>query len=112
MSRQAGGLWPWLLQRFSALYLALFTLYFIAVLLLAPMDGYMQWRAWVAAPLNGIALLLFFAALLLHAWVGVRDVLVDYVKPLALRLLLLSLFALCFAATGIWAAQIIFGVMQ
>ncbi|HBH35218.1 MAG TPA: succinate dehydrogenase, hydrophobic membrane anchor protein [Gammaproteobacteria bacterium] len=112
MSRQAGGLWPWMLQRISAIYVAIFTLYFIAVLLFEPLGSYEPWRAWVAAPFNGIALLLFFVSLLLHAWVGVRDVLIDYVRLLALRIFLLSLFALCFTTTGLWVMQIVFGVMQ
>ncbi|CAK0751158.1 hypothetical protein CCP4SC76_2210002 [Gammaproteobacteria bacterium] len=30
--------------------------------------------------------------MLLHAWVGIRDVVIDYVPRLALRLLLLTLF--------------------
>ncbi len=111
MSRQVGGLWPWIMQRITAIYVAVFTLYFIAVLLFEPLGSYELWRAWVAAPFNGIALLLCFVSLLLHAWVGVRDVLIDYVQPLVLRVTLLSLFALCFIATGLWVLQIVFGVM-
>ena len=51
--------------------------------------------------------LLATVALLLHAWVGIRDVLIDYVPPLAARLTLLTLFGLGFVASGIWALQVI-----
>ena len=56
-----------------------------------------QWRAWVEQPLGAAALLLLAGALLVHAWVGTRDVVLDYVKPLALRFAVLT-----FAAAGLW----------
>ena len=48
-----------------------------------------------------------FAALLAHAWVGVRDVVMDYVHPVALRLLVLSLLVLYFTGLGVWVARIL-----
>jgi succinate dehydrogenase / fumarate reductase membrane anchor subunit len=52
-----------------------------------------------------LGLLLFIPLLLAHAWVGIRDVLIDYVKPIAVRIGLLALFALLFLASGLWALQ-------
>jgi succinate dehydrogenase / fumarate reductase membrane anchor subunit len=40
--------------------------------------------------------------------VGIRDVLIDYVHPLGIRVLLLSLFAIGFIASGLWVVQAIF----
>ena len=42
-----------------------------------------------------------FGALLLHAWVGARDVLMDYVKPLPLRIGLMTLLVLLLGGSGI-----------
>jgi succinate dehydrogenase / fumarate reductase membrane anchor subunit len=56
-----------------------------------------------------VATALAAAALLLHAWVGVRDVILDYVKPLPLRAGLLVLVALVLAAEGLWAARLLLG---
>ena len=107
MSRRASGLWAWLLQRVSALYLALFLVWFIPrVGFGEPMD-YAQWSAWIGGPWVSVAVLLFFAALIAHAWVGVRNVLIDYVRVFALRLPLLMLLALGLGASGIWALQVI-----
>jgi len=53
-------------------------------------------------------LALFFAALLLHAWVGVRDVIIDYVRPFYLRFSLLMVVGGALLATLLWALRIIF----
>ena len=106
--RTATGLRAWVVQRISAIYLAIFLVYAIAVLLLAPPAGYAEWHAWLGAPAMGVATQLFFVALLLHVWVGLRDILIDYVPVTALRVALLSAVGLGLVACGLWAAQILF----
>lgn len=108
--RTATGLRAWMVQRISAIYVAIFLIYAVAVLLLAPPAGYAEWRDWLAAPAMGVATLLFFVALLLHVWVGLRDILIDYVPVTALRVTLLSAVAFGLVACGLWAAQILFTV--
>jgi succinate dehydrogenase / fumarate reductase membrane anchor subunit len=49
----------------------------------------------------------FVVVLLAHAWVGVRDVVMDYVHPVALRVLVLSLLVLYFTGLGVWVARIL-----
>jgi succinate dehydrogenase / fumarate reductase membrane anchor subunit len=98
----------WVLQRITAVYIGLFVLVLLGHLLAGPPADYQAWRAWVARPWVSIGLLLFTVALLLHAWIGIRDVLIDYVKPLVLRLSLLSLFGIAFVASGLWAAKAVF----
>ncbi len=91
MSRHASGLKAWLLQRFSAVYIAAFGLYFLLALLFSAPPSYEAWRDWLGSPLLSLALVIFFIAVVAHAWVGMRDVIVDYAKPLWLRLSLLTL---------------------
>ena len=102
MSRTAQGLWAWLLQRVSAVYLGI---YLIAVPLIAllgePLD-YQRWRAWLGAPGMGIATALFALAVGVHAWLGVREVFIDYVHPVWLRLLLLAASALVLLGSLLW----------
>ncbi|WPL16145.1 Succinate dehydrogenase hydrophobic membrane anchor subunit [Thiorhodovibrio winogradskyi] len=105
MSRQASGLKAWVIQRLSAVYIALFGSYLVIRLMFAPPVDHQAFVGWLASPLVALALLLYIPLLLLHAWVGVRDVLIDYVKPSGLRMGLLSLFALMLLASGLWAAQ-------
>ncbi len=105
MSRTASGLRAWILQRITAIYLGLFTLYLLIRLLGGGHGDWQSWHALFAQPLMSVATLLYVLALLLHAWIGVRDVLIDYVHPLALRVTLLSLVGFGLAACGLWAAQ-------
>ena len=107
MSRQAAGLRAWLLQRLSGIFLAGYLSYLTLWFLLYPPTSHAAWVAWVGQPLNAVGLLLCLAVLLLHAWVGFRDVLIDYVPIFALRLSLLSLLALALLACGIWSLRII-----
>jgi succinate dehydrogenase / fumarate reductase membrane anchor subunit len=101
------GLRAWLLQRASAVYMLAFIAFLLAHFLLDPPRSYAAWHGWMTAPGVGIAACVFFAALLLHAWVGVRDVLMDYVHPAALRVGALALLALGLSATGAWVLRIL-----
>lgn len=108
MSRRASGLRAWALQRISAVFLALFTIVLLWHFMLSPPADYAAWRDWVAQPWVTTGLFLYIASLLLHAWVGVRDVLLDYVHPLYVRIALLSVFGFLFIGSGLWALQAIF----
>jgi succinate dehydrogenase / fumarate reductase membrane anchor subunit len=78
----------------------LFLVFALARLVLDAPSSYESWRRWVGGDAMRVATLLFFAALLLHAWVGLRDVVLDYVHPLALRLAVLGVIAAGLAALG------------
>jgi succinate dehydrogenase / fumarate reductase membrane anchor subunit len=106
MSRHA-GLRAWMLQRLSALYLAAYSIYLLLHFARQAPADYQAWQAWVASPAVGISAALFFLALLLHAWVGLRDILMDYVHSLALRLSLTALLLLGLSACGLWALRIL-----
>ena len=54
-----------------------------------------------------VATLLFAASLAWHAWVGVRDILMDYVKPTGVRLTLQVIVLLVIAAYVAWTIQIL-----
>jgi succinate dehydrogenase / fumarate reductase, membrane anchor subunit len=97
----------WFLQRASAIYLMLFILYFIQHLIFHSPVDYQAWQSWVSQPLISFGLLLFFASLTLHAWVGIRDVLIDYLHPIAIRVSLLTLIAFVLVGCALWVLQII-----
>jgi succinate dehydrogenase / fumarate reductase, membrane anchor subunit len=66
-----------------------------------------QWRAWAATPTGAALIALLAAAILLHAWVGVRDVVLDYVHPLGLRLAVLGAAVAGLVFLGLWTALIL-----
>ncbi|WP_295882106.1 succinate dehydrogenase, hydrophobic membrane anchor protein [uncultured Thiohalocapsa sp.] len=105
MSRRASGLKAWFLQRATAVYLGLFGVYLALYFMLATPAGHAELVAWVASPWVALGLLLFIPILLAHAWVGIRDVLMDYMKPIALRATAMTLVGFVFLAAGLWAAQ-------
>lgn len=105
MSRKASGLKAWAVQRLTAIYIGLFALYFVAALLFDAPTGFVEWRAWLGGPVVSVAMLLFIVTILMHAWIGVRDVLIDYVHPIAIRAALLGVIGLSLVAIGLWAAQ-------
>ncbi|VAX09670.1 Succinate dehydrogenase hydrophobic membrane anchor protein [hydrothermal vent metagenome] len=105
--RRAAGLKAWVYQRISAVYLAGFLFYLIGFFILTPPASYDVWRLWVAQPHVSMAWLLFFISLLLHAWVGIRNVLIDYIHPFELRFILLTLTGLGLIACGVWSLQIV-----
>jgi len=103
------GLKAWLVQRLSAVYMVLYLLIAVFYLAASSPHGYSEWKALIATPAVSVATLLLFAMVLLHAWVGVRDVVMDYVHPYALRLTALVLVAGALVAMGVWVVQVMAG---
>lgn len=107
MSRTASGLRAWLVQRVTAIYLGVYLLYLLWHFLVFPPASFAEWHMWVTSPLVSTSLLLFLLALLLHTWVGLRDIVVDYIPIFAIRISVLALIALGLVSCGLWAAQIV-----
>ena len=107
MSRQTQALRGWLIQRFSAVYIAGFLVYLVIHFLTLETLDYDAWRGWLAHPAVALASAGFVFALVLHGWVGVRDIILDYIHPLGLRLLLLALSGALLAASGLWAVRLL-----
>jgi len=101
------GLRDWLAQRITALIMAVYTVIAVAVLLSGHPITYAVWRDLFSQGWMRVATLLFMASLAWHAWVGVRDILMDYVKPAGLRLALEVLVLLTIAAYVGWTIQIL-----
>ena len=107
MSRQVSGLKAWILQRITGAYIALYVLFLAGVFLFAAPEGDAAWRAWVGSTGVAITGMLFFIAVLLHAWVGVRDIVIDYIHHAGVRLAALVAVGLFLLGSGIWAAKIL-----
>lgn len=101
-SSRLTGLRAWSVQRASAAYLLLFVLFLLLSFTVRPMHTYAQWRAWATRPEITVAFFFFFTALLVHMWVGLRDVLLDYARPVSVRSYLLAAVALGLFALGIY----------
>lgn len=103
------GLGEWLLQRVTALYMGAFVLYVVLRFAIAPIEVYASWKAWFACGIVRAGFALFFVSLLVHSWIGMRSVFMDYVKPMWLRFVAQFATATGLLALALWAAQILLG---
>ncbi len=101
------GLRDWLAQRITAAIMALYTVILLAVLIGGVPITYPVWKDLFAQGWMRVATLLFAASLGWHAWVGMRDILMDYVKPAGVRLTLEVAVLLVIAGTLGWTVQIL-----
>ncbi len=100
------GLKAWWVQRVSAVYMLAFLLFGLGVVWLQPPPTFLAWHAALASPALSVAVLVFFASLFSHMWVGLRDVLLDYARPAAVRRTLLVLVALGLLGMAAWVLVI------
>jgi succinate dehydrogenase / fumarate reductase membrane anchor subunit len=100
------GTRDWLAQRITAVVMAVYTIFALAVFASTP-STYEAWKALFAQGWMRIATLLFMASLAWHAWVGVRDILMDYVQHDGLRLALQVATVLLLAGYAGWAIEIL-----
>lgn len=103
------GLRDWLLQRVSAVLMALYALAITGYVLLHPGMGYEGWTWLFSHNIVRSLTLLVLLALFGHAWVGVRDIVMDYVKPAGWRLFIHVLVILTLILYAIWSVQILWG---
>jgi succinate dehydrogenase / fumarate reductase membrane anchor subunit len=101
------GLRDWLAQRVTAVVMAVYALFMAGFLATHQPLAFTEWKALFGQQWMRLASLLFFFSLLLHAWVGVRDILMDYVHPTGIRLAIQVAAILALAAYGAWAVEIL-----
>jgi succinate dehydrogenase / fumarate reductase, membrane anchor subunit len=104
------GLRDWLVQRVTALVIGAYAILFVGTLLVCAPSTQEQWRALFAPQWMRLASFVFFVSLFWHAWIGVRDILMDYVKPAAARLGLQIVTVLLLVAYMAWAIQILWSI--
>lgn len=101
------GLRDWLAQRITAIVMAAYILMLGFVLSSGKTATYGAWRELFAQGWMRVATLLFVFSLAWHAWVGVRDILMDYIQPTAVRLSLQVLTLVLLAVYVGWTVQIL-----
>jgi succinate dehydrogenase / fumarate reductase, membrane anchor subunit len=101
------GFQSWLAQRATAAYMAVYSIVFMLALVVSQPAGFEAWRAFMAQGWLRFATFLFLASLFYHAWIGVRDIYMDYVKPTSVRLALHVVTVLLLVGYAGWAVQIL-----
>jgi succinate dehydrogenase / fumarate reductase membrane anchor subunit len=101
------GFRDWLSQRVTAALMALFTLAVLVQVLLPGEMGYERWAGIFARQWMKVFTFVVIVALLYHVWVGMRDVWMDYVKPVAVRLVLQVFTIAWLLGCAGWAVQVL-----
>jgi succinate dehydrogenase / fumarate reductase membrane anchor subunit len=104
------GLRDWLVQRVTAIVMIAWLAVFLGCLLWHGGFEHATWRALWASAAFRLLSFAFMVAVLWHAWVGVRNIAMDYLKPVWLRLTFQCVvIALLVVYLG-WTIQVLWGV--
>jgi len=112
------GLRDWLTQRVTAVIMALFTVVLLLQVLLPAsttdaagnavrVTGYDKWSGIFASQWMKLLTFVVIVSLAWHAWVGMRDVWMDYVKSVGVRLALQVLTLVWLVGCAGWAVQVL-----
>jgi succinate dehydrogenase / fumarate reductase membrane anchor subunit len=101
------GIRDWLVQRVSAVVIAVFSLLVFLRTVFSAESGYGAWAGVFAPQPMRLLTEIFMAVLCWHAWIGIRDIWMDYVKPPGVRIVLhvFTIFWLLFCLA--WSVQIL-----
>ncbi len=102
------GLRDWLAQRVTAALMALFTLLVLAQIIFSkgPL-GYDKWAGIFSSQWMKVLTFTVIIALLYHVWVGMRDIWMDYIKSVGLRLSLQVFTLVWLIACAGWGIQVL-----
>ena len=103
------GLTDWLIQRLSAVVMVLYTALVLGIALWTGGIDYALWRELFDNNPFKLASFLFMVSLLYHAWIGMRDVYMDYLKPVGVRLAFEAVTVVVLVAYLGWTIQILWG---
>ncbi len=102
------GLRDWLSQRVTAVLMALFTVALLVQVLWPGVPlGYEKWAGIFAAQWMKVLTFCVIVALAIHVWVGMRDIWMDYVKPVGVRLVLQVFTLVWLVGCAGWAVQVL-----
>jgi succinate dehydrogenase / fumarate reductase membrane anchor subunit len=102
------GLRDWMAQRLTAALMALFTFLVLAQVIFSSGEiGYDLWAGIFHPQWMRALTFTVFLALTYHVWVGMRDIWMDYIKPVGLRLAL-HIFTIVWLLSCLgWAVQVL-----
>ena len=102
------GLRDWLAQRVTAALMALFTLLVLGQIMLTKGPiGYDKWAGLFSSQWMKVLAFTIIIAMLYHVWVGMRDIWMDYIKPVGLRLSLQVFTIVWLTACAAWGIQVL-----
>ncbi|HEY8119430.1 MAG TPA: succinate dehydrogenase, hydrophobic membrane anchor protein [Methylophilaceae bacterium] len=110
LSAHYHGMRDWLLQRGTAVVMAVYSVLLAVMILQRQPSQYETWKELFVTGWMRVATLLFLVALFVHAWLGIKDILIDYVKPRSIHLALKAATAVSLLIYTAWAVKIVWSI--
>ncbi|ORM73215.1 succinate dehydrogenase, hydrophobic membrane anchor protein [Pantoea wallisii] len=104
------GIHDWLLLRASAILITLYILYIIGFVVMTGTLTYDAWHGFFASSFTKVFTLLTLFSILIHGWIGMWQVLTDYVKSLVTRLVLQFAIVVALLSYAIYGTVVVWGV--
>lgn len=104
------GMRDWLAQRITAIVMVVFTVILLVSFLTGQNFTYEGWAGLFARQWFKLFTMVTFFGLFYHVWVGIRDIWMDYVKQVGVRLALQVATVLWLLACAAWTVQILWSV--
>lgn len=101
------GLRDWLAQRITAVLMALFTVVLLAQVIFGEPVSYYKWAAIFSQQWMKVLTFVVILSILYHVWVGMRDIWMDYVQPVGIRLSLQVFTLVWLVGCAGWAIQVL-----
>ena len=109
------GTRDFIVQRVTAVIMAFYTLALVLYAVFVPSLDFESWRIFFAftvgtLPVGQLLATLAFLSLAWHAWIGVRDIWMDYIRSAGLRLFLQALTILWLVGAVVFFAKILWSL--
>lgn len=108
MSAGFSGMNAWIIQRLSGIYVGFFALILLGIFSTTPPQSYTEWVAIFVSPVLQIGFSIFVITLLFHAWIGLRDIVLDYIQPIGIKIIVFSMILISLFGSGLWALRTLY----
>ena len=104
------GIHDWLLLRAAAILMTLYIIYILGFVVMTGTLTYDVWHGFFSSAFTKVFTMLTLFSILIHGWIGMWQVLTDYVKPVATRLLLQFVIVVALLSYAIYGIVVVWGV--
>lgn len=100
----------WLFQRISGAIMAIYSVMWLVIIAINPMTEFATWQMLFSNLWMKLASLLFLVSMLYHAWLGVRDISMDYIPMLQVRKLFQLMVVASLLVYSVWGVNVLWSV--
>ncbi len=104
------GLADWIVQRFTAILIALYVIFMVVYFFIHPNPTYSEWSTLFSNNWMRTCTFVVFLSIIMHAWVGLWIVSTDYLKHLAVRLIVQMAIIFTLLGCLVWSIEILWGL--